>query len=48
MSQKQIKLLRKGARLYDLPYKTLKKAFKHISPEDKTKFLKEAKVIRYV
>lgn len=48
MSGKNMKLLRQGAKKYKLPYKILKRAFLHINSEDKGKFLKEARMIKYL
>ena len=43
-----MKLLRKGARKFKLPYEALKKSFKSASVEEKTKFLEEARKITYI
>lgn len=44
MSNKNMKLLRKGAKKFKLPYKALKKAYKKLNPEDREKFLHEARI----
>jgi hypothetical protein len=44
MSGKNMKLLRKGAKKFQLPYKGLKSAFKKLDNDQKAKFKKQAKV----
>lgn len=43
MSAKTMKLLRKGAKKFNLPYKDLKRAFKQLDAEGRDKFLQEAR-----
>ena len=48
MSGKNMKILRKGSRLYKLPYTKVKKAFKHLEKPDRNIFLEEARNVQYV
>lgn len=45
MSAKTMKLLRKGAKKFNLPYKDMKKAYKNLKGEEKEQFLKDARSI---
>lgn len=45
MSGKQMKLLRRGAKRFKLPYKLLKKGYKSLNYQDKLKFLQEARLL---
>ena len=44
MSQKNLKLLRQGAKKFKLPYKHLKSSFNKLDNTEKAKFRKQAKV----
>jgi hypothetical protein len=44
MSGKNMKLLRKGAKKFHLPYTSLKDAFKNLDNEGKRKFLTKARI----
>lgn len=48
MSQKNMKLLRRGATKFKLPYGLLKKGFKGLGEGEKKKFLKVARMIDYL
>ena len=47
MSQKNTKLLRKGAKKYKLPLNAIKKSFNGLSTKEKSDFLKVAKMDIY-
>ncbi len=47
MSGKNMKILRKGSRLYKLPYSKVKRAFKHLEKPDRQKFLDGAREVQY-
>jgi len=49
MNQEYVKLLRRGAKKYNLDYKSLKAEFEKLSDEEKKEFIKQAKLtLRYV
>ena len=48
MSQKNMKLLRRGAKKFKLPYESLKSSFKSLDTKQKGNFLKVARMIDYL
>lgn len=48
MSGRNIKILRKGARMFNAPYGKVKRAFKSLDKQERLKFLEEARGIQYV
>lgn len=48
MSQKNMKLLRRGAEKFKLPYKSLKSAYKTLDEVQKRNFLRVARMMDYL